>query len=424
MAASVSNAFSDLFYGNPFSTPVGSLIEESTESFVGPELWQLFTQVCEAVNHSVTGPKDAVRAIRRRFVTSVTSNETVAMHSLLLLETCVRNCGYRFHVAFATRDNLRDFAKFAVPDAEGVPEPIKHKLLSLIQDWSSEFGTQVDFQEFRNVYTELRARGVLFPSPTQTRSHTESNSPLKLPPENKLQASPPSQLASTVGHTDGETGSLPTQNVIPSSLSTPTHKTPKLDTDLAQVRVNICVLSDLVSEAEASESPADVETRQLMSEIAASLQEMSTRLIQAISCWEAYQETLPHRGTTDAVLLDMINVNDELHTVLLRYSRAVGAKDALNSHAQNGGGADVPMLTSLSTVQANTDALPQNTNGSSALGVDSNAEFDLFVGDRPSGTPRTSPTAEQDEADEVPLLAPSTERQSGDTAKDLSLIDF
>ncbi|KER24663.1 hypothetical protein T265_07711 [Opisthorchis viverrini] len=405
MAASVSNAFSDLFYGNPFSTPVGSLIEESTESFVGPELWQLFTQVCDAVNHSVTGPKDAVRAIRRRFVTSVTSNETVAMHSLLLLETCVRNCGYRFHVAFATRDNLRDFAKFAYPDAEGVPEPIKHKLLSLIQDWSSEFGTQVDFQEFRNVYTELRARGVLFPSPTQTRSHTESNSPLKLPPENKLQASPPSQLASTVGHPDGQTGSLSTQSVLSSSVSTPAHKTPKLDTDLAQVRVNICVLSDLVSEAETSESPADVETRQLMSEIAASLQEMSTRLIQAISCWEAYQETLPHRGTTDAVLLDMINVNDELHTVLLRYSRAVGARDMLNSYTK-------------------TDALPQNTNGSSALGVDSNAEFGLFVGDRSSGTPRTSPTAEQDEADEVPLLAPSTERQSSDTAKDLSLIDF
>uniref|UniRef100_A0A183A470 MCM_N domain-containing protein n=1 Tax=Echinostoma caproni TaxID=27848 RepID=A0A183A470_9TREM len=53
------------------------------------------------------------------------------------------------------------------------------------------------------------------------------------------------------------------------------------------------------------------------------LYEMSKRLIQAISSWEAYQDSLPSRGTTDAVLLDLLNVNDEIHTVLMRYGRVM-----------------------------------------------------------------------------------------------------
>lgn len=61
----------------------------------------------------------------------------------------------------------------------------------------------------------------------------------------------------------------------------------------------------------------------LAQELAQSLYEMSRRLIQAISCWESYQESLPNRGTTDAILLDLLNVNDELHTVLMRYGRVV-----------------------------------------------------------------------------------------------------
>ncbi|TPP58941.1 hypothetical protein FGIG_10558 [Fasciola gigantica] len=96
----------------------------------------------------------------------------------------------------------------------------------------------------------------------------------------------------------------------------------KLQADLAQVRVNICVLSDMLSELETDPNPSG-EFKQLMSELAQSLFEMSKRLILAISSWEAYQDSLPSRGTTDAVLLDLLNVNDELHTVLVRYGRVV-----------------------------------------------------------------------------------------------------
>ncbi|KAA0185706.1 hypothetical protein FBUS_09114, partial [Fasciolopsis buskii] len=151
-----------------------SFPEESTEDFVGPELCQLFFQVSDAINRSPTGPKDAIRAIRRRFTTSLSSNETVAMHTLLLLEHCMINCGYRFHVVVANRDVLRDLTKCFGLTADS--NALCQKILSLIQSWAMQFSSHVDLQEFVNTFQELRARGVKFPPPLP--KVTSSSSPV------------------------------------------------------------------------------------------------------------------------------------------------------------------------------------------------------------------------------------------------------
>ncbi|KAA3674798.1 uncharacterized protein DEA37_0007625 [Paragonimus westermani] len=397
---SVTSAFADLFLGSPFSTEVGSLIEEATEDFVANvDLWQLFTRICDTVNRSPTGPKDAVRAIRRRFTTSVCSNESVAMNTLLLLEVCMSRCGYRFYVALGTRENLRELAKYAAPEVENVPECVRTKLLALLQTWALQFEKQVDLQEFVVVYAGLKGRGVSFPDPvsptknkpsavTATGDASVTSCPRSPSLPNAVvtgQEQPATQMSGTTTNsasrdsklnsdlaqvrvnicvlsdliTEAETSetvnseakqlmavtatgdasvtSCPRSPSLPNAVVTgqeqpatqmsgtttnSASRDSKLNSDLAQVRVNICVLSDLITEAETSET-VNSEAKQLMADVAAALQEMSRRLIQAISCWEAYQETLPSRGTTDSVLLDLINVNDELHTVLLRYSRTV-----------------------------------------------------------------------------------------------------
>ncbi|KAF5396944.1 hypothetical protein PHET_10142 [Paragonimus heterotremus] len=301
-----------------FATFVSYLMnEEATEDFVANvDIWQLFTRICDTINRSPTGPKDAVRAIRRRFVTSVCSNESIAMNSLLLLEVCMSRCGYRFYIALGTRENLRELAKYAAPEVENVPECVRNKLLALLQTWALQFEKQVDLQEFVIVYAGLKGRGVSFPDPVSpTKNKPNEVTPIGDAPVASCPRSPsvPSAVATGQQQPATQTSSTTANSVSRGS---------KLDSDLAQIRVNICVLSDLVTEAETSET-INSEAKQLMADVAVALQEMSRRLIQAISCWEAYQETLPSRGTTDSVLLDMINVNDELHTVLLRYSRTV-----------------------------------------------------------------------------------------------------
>uniref|UniRef100_A0A3Q3Q716 VHS domain-containing protein n=1 Tax=Monopterus albus TaxID=43700 RepID=A0A3Q3Q716_MONAL len=56
----------EFLMGNPFSTPVGQRIERATSSSLPSEDWALNMEVCDMINSSEEGPKDAVRAIRKR----------------------------------------------------------------------------------------------------------------------------------------------------------------------------------------------------------------------------------------------------------------------------------------------------------------------------------------------------------------------
>lgn len=54
-------------------------------------------EICDIINSSTDGPKDAVKAIRKRLTQSAGKNYTVVMYTLTVLETCVKNCGKSFH---------------------------------------------------------------------------------------------------------------------------------------------------------------------------------------------------------------------------------------------------------------------------------------------------------------------------------------
>uniref|UniRef100_A0A8B9GRZ3 VHS domain-containing protein n=1 Tax=Astyanax mexicanus TaxID=7994 RepID=A0A8B9GRZ3_ASTMX len=58
----------EFLIGNPFSTPVGQRIEYATSSSLPSEDWGLNMEICDIVNETEEGPKDAVRAIKKRIV--------------------------------------------------------------------------------------------------------------------------------------------------------------------------------------------------------------------------------------------------------------------------------------------------------------------------------------------------------------------
>uniref|UniRef100_A0A667XCX7 Target of myb1 membrane trafficking protein n=1 Tax=Myripristis murdjan TaxID=586833 RepID=A0A667XCX7_9TELE len=60
--------FPEFLTGNPFSTPVGQRIEQATSSSLPSEDWALNMEICDVVNTTDEGPKDAVRAIKKRIV--------------------------------------------------------------------------------------------------------------------------------------------------------------------------------------------------------------------------------------------------------------------------------------------------------------------------------------------------------------------
>uniref|UniRef100_A0A3Q4AZ74 VHS domain-containing protein n=1 Tax=Mola mola TaxID=94237 RepID=A0A3Q4AZ74_MOLML len=58
----------EFLMGNPYSTPVGQRIESATRSSLISEDWSLNMEICDMINCSEEGPKDAVRAVKKRII--------------------------------------------------------------------------------------------------------------------------------------------------------------------------------------------------------------------------------------------------------------------------------------------------------------------------------------------------------------------
>ncbi|KAK6311892.1 hypothetical protein J4Q44_G00175560 [Coregonus suidteri] len=54
--------------GNPFTTPVGQRIEYATSSSLQSEDWALNMEICDIINETEEGPRDAYKAIKKRIV--------------------------------------------------------------------------------------------------------------------------------------------------------------------------------------------------------------------------------------------------------------------------------------------------------------------------------------------------------------------
>lgn len=103
------------FGGNPFATPVGQRIEQATDSALSGENWALNMEICDLINELEDGPKDAVKAIKKRFQVNAGKNNAVVMYTLIVLEACVKNCGRRFHVHVCTKDFVQEMVKLIGP---------------------------------------------------------------------------------------------------------------------------------------------------------------------------------------------------------------------------------------------------------------------------------------------------------------------
>uniref|UniRef100_A0A3B4B0J8 VHS domain-containing protein n=1 Tax=Periophthalmus magnuspinnatus TaxID=409849 RepID=A0A3B4B0J8_9GOBI len=152
----------EFFLGNPFSTPVGQLIEKATSSSLPSEDWALNMEICDIVNAAEEGPRDAVRAIKKRIVGNKNFKEV--MMTLTVLETCVKNCGYRFHVLVTTRDFIEGVLVRSIIPRNNPPAVLHDRVLSIIQAWADAFRSSPDLTGVVSVYEDLRRKGLEFPT--------------------------------------------------------------------------------------------------------------------------------------------------------------------------------------------------------------------------------------------------------------------
>uniref|UniRef100_A0A3P8WB14 Target of myb1 membrane trafficking protein n=1 Tax=Cynoglossus semilaevis TaxID=244447 RepID=A0A3P8WB14_CYNSE len=177
----------EFLWGNPFSTAVGQRIESATSSSLPSEDWTLNMDICDIINSLEDGPKDAVRALRKRIVGNKNFKEV--MLALSVLETCVKNCGYRFHILVTTRDFIEGVLVRSIIPRNNPPLIVHDRVLGIIQAWADAFRSSPDLTGVVSVYEDLRRKGLEFPV-TELDAHIAAQNPKQVTPTS-LPSPPP-----------------------------------------------------------------------------------------------------------------------------------------------------------------------------------------------------------------------------------------
>jgi hypothetical protein len=85
--------------------------EQATDASLASENWALNMEICDIINDTEDGPKDAIKAIRKRLTQNAGKNYTVVMYTLTVLETCVKYCGRKFHILACNKEFVQELVK-------------------------------------------------------------------------------------------------------------------------------------------------------------------------------------------------------------------------------------------------------------------------------------------------------------------------
>ncbi|VDK21366.1 unnamed protein product [Taenia asiatica] len=158
-----------LFQSHPYSTRVGTLIERVTDSGKLAIDWTIVLEICDALGETDEGPKEAIRAIRKRLTSSAGKDHISIWYTLILIEACLKNCGRRFQAQVANRDFLHDLIKVLLPK-HNPPIQLQTKILFLIKSWVDASWDVPGRRDLEKVYTALRRKGVQFPTSMECKT--------------------------------------------------------------------------------------------------------------------------------------------------------------------------------------------------------------------------------------------------------------
>uniref|UniRef100_A0A8C9SJ08 Target of myb1 like 2 membrane trafficking protein n=1 Tax=Scleropages formosus TaxID=113540 RepID=A0A8C9SJ08_SCLFO len=288
----------------------------------------------EPVQHPgrpVYSPKDAIRAVKKRL--NGNKNYREVMLALTVLETCVKNCGHRFHVLVANRDFIDGVLVKIISPKTNPPAIVQDKVLALIQAWADAFRSSPDLTGVVHIYEELKRKGVEFPM-----ADLDALSPIHTPQRGVPEVDPATHKykAAPAPH---HTGTVP----LVSSAVPPTHNNPqipnlqmsgsinvnaeqiaRLRSELDVVRGNAKVMSEMLTEmVPGQEDPSDLE---LLQELNRTCRAMQQRIVELIS-----------RVSNEEVTEELLHVNDDLNNIFLRYERYERYRSGRAAQSANNG---------------------------------------------------------------------------------------
>ncbi|CAG03295.1 unnamed protein product, partial [Tetraodon nigroviridis] len=379
----------EFLFGNPFSTPVGQRIERATSGLLQSEDWALNLEICDIINETEDGPRDSVKAIRRRIVGNKSFREV--MLALTVLETCVKNCGHRFHVLVASQEFVEGVLVQAILPKNNPPTALHERVLSLIQSWADAFRSSPSLVGVVCVYDDLRRRGLEFPM-TDLDAMSPIHTPNRSIPENGGPEAPPG-VTCTRQSPPQTPASVPSQNSSPpvhpggGPLSLSPQQEAKLRHELALVKGNLTVMSEMLNELIPGQSQKDDAQccRCVFKQLYSVCKNMQTRVVELIPQLE-----------DEGFIEELLMVNDDLNNAFIRYERFDRLNKAQTPNIQQDSTTE-PTLVDLSpepptltqpavitpTVQAEVSATTESRQPTKPS-TQREEEFDMFAQTRGS----------------------------------------
>uniref|UniRef100_A0A5F8GBC7 Target of myb1 like 2 membrane trafficking protein n=1 Tax=Monodelphis domestica TaxID=13616 RepID=A0A5F8GBC7_MONDO len=279
-----------------------SMKEKATDGSLQSEDWTLNMEICDIINETEEGPKDAIRALKKRL--NGNRNYREVMLALTVLETCVKNCGHRFHILVANRDFIDGVLVKIISPKNNPPTIVQDKVLALIQAWADAFRSSPDLTGVVHIYEELKRK--VSPIHTPQRSIPEVD-PAATMNRSQSQQRMSSASSSAPSPTPYSAPQAPSLNVT-GPITANSEQIARLRSELDVVRGNTKVMSEMLTEmVHGQEDSSDLE---LLQELNRTCRAMQQRIVELIS-----------RVSNEEVTEELLHVNDDLNNVFLRYER-------------------------------------------------------------------------------------------------------
>ncbi|XP_039681615.1 LOW QUALITY PROTEIN: ADP-ribosylation factor-binding protein GGA1-like [Perca fluviatilis] len=334
----------------PDTESLESRINRATNPLNRHEDWSSIHAFCDQLNNDLEGPQLATRLLAHKIQSP---QEWEAMQALLVLETCMKNCGKRFHSEVGKFRFLNELIKVVSPKYLGSrsPEPVKKKVLELIFSWTLGLPEEAKISD---AYQMLKKQGIIKQDP-------------ELPPDKLLNLPPPrpknpifedeekskmlSRLLNSSHPDDLKAANKLIKEMVQEDQKRAEKVSKRVNT-IQEVKESVTLLSQLLQDYDSSaDNPSNAE---LLQDLYQRCEKMRPTLFRLASDTE----------DNDEALAEILQANDSLTHIINQYKQQVkgeivNGNNTLNAHKQTGGGTALLDLSGLDTSPQSPPSFPE-----------------------------------------------------------------
>ncbi|XP_058794877.1 hepatocyte growth factor-regulated tyrosine kinase substrate isoform X2 [Phymastichus coffea] len=140
------------------SSNFNKLLEKATSNLMLDPDWPTILSICDLIRQGDVSPKNALAAINKKITSE---NPHTASFGLLVLESCVKNCGTLIQNEVCTKQYMEQLKEIAKTTQH--LEPVRNKILELIQAWAYAFRENPKYRAVHDTMRIMKAENFMFP---------------------------------------------------------------------------------------------------------------------------------------------------------------------------------------------------------------------------------------------------------------------